>query len=159
MLMEQQGIVRHLFSVRCLFAALLLQHPSQSQQDTSWMRRMMSAFCEVPRGVGDREHPVQRYSEVFGLGAKGQGFVVEVDFQLTFSFLVVELEDCQHRFCSAELQLPGLEVFTYGRHVFAEHNFHCLSPSECMIARSSANAHFLETVFGKSGIDVEKKRC
>jgi len=35
-----------------------------------------------------RERPVQRYSEVFGLGAEGQGFVVEVDFQLTFSFLL-----------------------------------------------------------------------
>jgi len=34
------------------------------------------------------ERSVQRYSEVFGLGAEGKGFVVEVDFQLTFSFLV-----------------------------------------------------------------------
>ena len=39
------------------------------------------------------------YWEVFELGAKGQGFVVVVDFQLTFSFLV-EVEDCQHSFCS-----------------------------------------------------------
>ena len=39
-----------------------------------------------------RERPVQRYSEVFGLGAEGQGFVVEVDFQLTFGFLVVEMK-------------------------------------------------------------------
>jgi len=37
------------------------------------------------------------------LGAEGQGFVVEVDFQLTFSFLVVEMEDCRHRFRGAEL--------------------------------------------------------
>jgi len=29
-----------------------------------------------------RERPVQRYSEVFGFGAKGQGFVVEIDTQL-----------------------------------------------------------------------------
>ena len=43
------------------------------------------------------------YSEVFGLGVEGQGFVVEVDFQFTFSFLVAEMEDCRHRFCSAEL--------------------------------------------------------
>jgi len=35
-----------------------------------------------------RERPVQRYSEVFGLGAEGQGFVVKVDFQLTFGFRV-----------------------------------------------------------------------
>jgi len=39
------------------------------------------------------ERPVQRYSEVFGLGAEGQGFVVVVNFKLTFSFLVVEVDD------------------------------------------------------------------
>ena len=50
-----------------------------------------------------RERPVQRYSEVYGLGAEGQVFVVEVDFQLTFGFLVVEMEDCLHRFRGAEL--------------------------------------------------------
>ena len=48
-----------------------------------------------------RERPIQRYSEVFGLGAEGHGFVVEVDFQLTFN--LVEIEDCRHRFCSAKL--------------------------------------------------------
>ena len=66
-----------------------------------------------------RERPVQRYSEEFGLGAEGQGFVVEVDFQLTLSVLDVAMENCRHHFCSAEFQLPGLEMFTYGRHVFA----------------------------------------
>ena len=45
-----------------------------------------------------RERLVQRYSEVLGLGAAGQDFITVVDFQLTFSFLVVEMEDCQHRF-------------------------------------------------------------
>jgi len=35
----------------------------------------------------------QCYSEVFRLGAKGQSFIVVVDFQLTFSFLVVKMED------------------------------------------------------------------
>jgi len=59
-----------------------------------------------------REQPVHHYLEVFGLGAEGQGFVVEVDFKLTFGFLVVEMEDCRHRFCSAELLVPSLEVFT-----------------------------------------------
>ena len=39
-----------------------------------------------------RERPVQRYSEVFGHGAEGQGFVVEDDFQLMLIFLVVEME-------------------------------------------------------------------
>jgi len=50
-----------------------------------------------------RERPVQRYSEVFGLGAEEQGFVVVFDFQLMFSFLVVKMEDCRHHICSAEL--------------------------------------------------------
>jgi len=72
-----------------------------------------------------REHPVQRYSEAFVFGAKEQGFFVEDDFQLTFSFFVVEMEDCRHRFCSAELCRSGLEIFTYRRHVFAEDAFHC----------------------------------
>ena len=58
-----------------------------------------------------RERPVQRYSEVFGLGAEGHDFVVEVDFKLTFAFLVVEMEDCRHRFRDAELWLPSLAVF------------------------------------------------
>jgi len=49
------------------------------------------------------ERPVQRYFELFGLGTKVQGFVVEFDFQLTFSLLVVEMEDYRHRFCSAQL--------------------------------------------------------
>ena len=50
-----------------------------------------------------RERPVQRYSEVFGLGAEGQDFVVLFDFKLTFSFLVLKVEGCRHRFCSVEL--------------------------------------------------------
>ena len=41
--------------------------------------------------------------------SKRAGFNVVVDFQPTFSFLV-EMEDCQHCFCSAELQIPGLEI-------------------------------------------------
>ena len=62
----------------------------------------MLASCEVTRGVV-RERPVPRYSKVFGLRAEGQGFVVEIDFQLTFGFLVVEMEDCRHRFRGTEL--------------------------------------------------------
>jgi len=61
----------------------------------------MSACCEVTQGV--RKRPVQRYSEIFGLGAEGQGLVVVFDFRLTFSFLVVKMEGCRHRLCSAEL--------------------------------------------------------
>jgi len=39
------------------------------------------------------ERPVQCYSEVFGLGAEGQDFVVEVDLHVTFSFLVFEVDN------------------------------------------------------------------
>jgi len=62
-----------------------------------------------------------------GIWARGTraGFVVVIDFQLTFSFLVVEMEDCRHLFCSAKVERPGLEVFTYGCHAFARHYFHC----------------------------------
>jgi len=40
------------------------------------------------------ERPVQRYSEVFGLRAEGQGFVVEFDFHFRFSFLIVKVVGC-----------------------------------------------------------------
>ena len=36
-----------------LFAELLLQHPSRSQQATSGAWRVMSASCELTQGVGD----------------------------------------------------------------------------------------------------------
>jgi len=49
-----------------------------------------------------RERPVQRYSEVFGLGAEGQGFAFEVDYQLTFSFFLVKVEGCRNHFCCPE---------------------------------------------------------
>ena len=39
--------------IRWLFATLLLQHPSQSQQAASRAQSVMSTFCEVSRGVGD----------------------------------------------------------------------------------------------------------
>jgi len=49
-----------------------------------------------------REGPVQRYSKVVWVAARGLGFPVEDDFKLTFSFLV-KMEDCRHWFCSPEL--------------------------------------------------------
>ena len=78
-----------------------------------------------------RERPVQRYSEIFELGAERHGFVVVFDFHLTFSFLV-KMEGCQHRFCDAELYLPSLEVFTYSCHVLGQHPFHCVPVSISM---------------------------
>ena len=49
------------------------------------------------------EQPVQFYSEVFGLGVEGQGFVIVFDFKLTLCLLVAKVEDCRHHFCNAEL--------------------------------------------------------
>ena len=69
------------------------------------------------------------------------------------------MEDCWHHFCSAELELPSLEVFTCGCHVFAQHSFHCLPVSTaCMIARSSAYAYFLELMIGMSQVKMFKRR-
>jgi len=96
-----------------------------------------------------RERPAQRYSEVFGLGAEGQGFVVEVDFQLTLSFLVVEMEDTVFVVLSFSFQ-----VWRYSPSVamslLSTPSTACQSPSACMIARSSAYAYFLEMVVGRS---------
>jgi len=52
------------------------------------------------RYVSDLSNVTPRY---LGSEQKGKGFVVEADFQLTFSFLVVRVEGCRHRFCNAEL--------------------------------------------------------
>jgi len=70
--------------LRWLFAALLAQHPSPSQQIVLKARRVMSTFCDVTQKVSAiRNRLVHRYSGVFGLGARGQRFVVDVD--VTFS--------------------------------------------------------------------------
>jgi len=100
-----------------------------------------------------RERPVQHYSKVFGLGAEGQGFVVEVDFKLTFDFLVVEMEGCRH--CFVVLSF-SLQIWRYSPTVamslLSTPSTAYQSPTACMIARSSAYAYFLETVFGKSEV-------
>ena len=99
-----------------------------------------------------RERPVQLNSEVFGLGAERQGFVVEVDFQLTFSFLVAEMEDRRHRFRGAELQLPSRWRYSpsVAMSLVSAPSTACQYASACMIARSSAYAYFLEMVVGRS---------
>jgi len=97
------------------------------------------------------ERLVQRYSEEFGLGAEGQGFVVEVDFQLTFSFLLVKVEDCRHRFCSAELSFRVRRYsLIIAMSLVSTPSTASQSPSPRMIARLSAYAYFLEMVVGKS---------
>jgi len=64
-----------------------------------------------------RDCPVQHSSEVCWIGTKGEGFVVLVDFQLMFIFLVVEVKTANTAFvvlsltCASggiHLQLPCL---------------------------------------------------
>jgi len=80
--------------LRWLFATLSLQHISQSQQAPSGVRRVTL----VSRVFGDTWAACPTLLRGICLGAEGQLFVTEVDFPLTFSFLVVEVEDCRHRF-------------------------------------------------------------
>jgi len=63
-----------------LFARMLLQHHSLSQQAVSRVEK--HDVSEVARGGSDSfKCPVQCYSEVFRLRAKGHGFIVIVDIQ------------------------------------------------------------------------------
>jgi len=89
---------------------------SKPPQECDAQCQLFAKWLEVPE---IRESPNQCYSEVFEFGAKGQSFVVTIDFQLTFSFLVVEVEDCRQCFAVLSFKLPGLEAFTCGCHVFA----------------------------------------
>ena len=95
-----------------------------------------------------RERPVHRYCEVFGLEAEGQGFVVEVDFKLTLSFLVAGTVFVVLSF--------SFQVWRYSPAVamslLSTTSTACQSPSACMIARSSTYAYFLEMVVGRSEI-------
>jgi len=76
------------------------------QKCDAWIQLLMKWLVEVS---AIHQLPVQRYSEVFELEKGRQAFVVVGDFQFTFTILVVDVDDCRHRFCSAELQLPHLE--------------------------------------------------
>jgi len=116
----------------------------------------MSTFCEVTRGVGGMWLSCPTFLQVCRLGAKGNGFVVMVDFQLTFSLLVVELEDCQHCLCNAELNFQV--HFRLPCHCFTPLPLFFSSPWAWMSARSLAYAHFLETMAGRSEIQM-LKRC
>jgi len=75
--------------------------PQAGQQAASGAPRVMSASCEVTQGIGDTWPTYPTLLQ--GIWTEGQGFVVEVDFQLTFSCLVVKVEGYRHRFCSTEL--------------------------------------------------------
>jgi len=107
----QQCKIIHLFT-ELIHHCILLLHNTKNVYHTETSG--MSAYCEVTQGVDDAWASCPTLLEVFGFEVEGQGFVIVADFQLTFSFLVVEVEHCLHRFCCVELKLPPLEVFTYG---------------------------------------------
>jgi len=50
--------------------------------------------------MSDLSNVTPRY---LGLEQKGRVSLLKVDFQLTFGFLVVEMEDSRHRFRGSEL--------------------------------------------------------
>jgi len=87
-----------------------------------------------------RERPVQRYSQVFGFGTEGQTFVIEVDFQLTLSFLV-EMEDYRDRFLVLSF---SFQIRRYSSSVamslLSAPSTACQSPSACIIPKSLACA-------------------
>jgi len=84
--------------LRWIFVALLSQHPNPSQQVASKVQRVMSVPCEVTLDVGGRWTSCPTLLR--GTLALRKRTVVEVDFLLTFSFLIVEMGGCRHRSCS-----------------------------------------------------------
>ena len=71
---------------------------------------MNSAFNEVTRrGVGNASASCPTLLRGFELEKGRHAFVVVGDLELTFTILVVDVDDCRHRFFSVELQLPNLE--------------------------------------------------
>ena len=98
-----------------------------------------------------RERPVQRYSEVFGLGAEERGFVVEVDFQLILACLLLGRKSAD---TVCVVLSFSFQVWRYSRTVAVSlpstPSTACQSPSACRIGRSSAYAYILETVIGRS---------
>ena len=90
--------------LRWLFAAFLLEHPSQSQQAASGpRRRVVSIFCEVNQGVGDTWFTYPTLLR--GIWSRSRRAVFRCCCWLLAHvwFLVVKMEGCRHRFCSAEL--------------------------------------------------------
>jgi len=65
-------------------------------------------FCKVTQDIGDIHKVITKY-----LVSEQESRASSFDCQVTFSFVVAEMKDCRHRFCSAELSSAGLEIFTY----------------------------------------------
>jgi len=80
---------------------------------------------------------------VSGLGATGQGFVVVVDFQLKFIFLVVEVMTANTVFVALSF---SFHVWRYSPTVpmplLCTSSTVCQSPSACMIAWLFVHAYY-----------------
>jgi len=137
-----------------LFAELLLQYPSQSQQAASGARRMMSASCEVTQGVGDTwaTYTVSNVTPRY-LGSEQKGRVswlyLNLSSRLASLLLRWKAADTVFVVLSFSFQVwrysPSVAMSLVSTPSTARQ-----SPSACMIARSSAYAYFLETVVGRS---------
>jgi len=106
-----------------------------------------------------RERPVQRYSEVFGFGTEWQGFVVvffAFSSRLASLLLWCKTADPVFGVLSFSLQIwrYSLAVETS---LMSTPSTACQS-SACMIARLSAYAYFLETMFGRSEMYMLNRR-
>ena len=109
----------------CSSSAARVREP---QQWCDAWSQLFAKCIEVSTYLCDLTNVTLRY-----LGSEQKGRVSCCGWLSTqFNFLAVEMEDCRHRFCSVELSFPGLEVFTYGCHIFVQHPFHCLPPSISM---------------------------
>ena len=99
----------------------------QPQECESWCQ----LFAKWLKVSAIRERPVNVTPRYLRSGQTGMVSLLWLTFSLAFGFLV-EVQDCRHRFCRSELQLPSLELFTYSWHVFALHPFQCLPVSISM---------------------------
>jgi len=81
--------------------------PSRASKPLQRVRRLMSTFCEVTQGVGDTWGTCPTSLQGIWFGSRRAGFRCWGWLSVTFSFLVVEVEDCRHRFCNAEFQRLG----------------------------------------------------
>ena len=77
--------------------------PAPHQAASIRVRRVMSASCEVTRGVGDTWATCPMLLRGIWAQSRRAGFRCCIWLKLTFSFLVVKMEGCRHSFCCCEL--------------------------------------------------------
>jgi len=135
--------------------------PEIFETDTD-LKKRVSRHVSMPRPSLEtpslvRDCPVQHSSEVCGLGTKEQSFVVVVDFQLTFIFLVVKVKTVNTAFVVLSF---NFHIWKYSPTVAMSLLYTpstvCQSPSACMIARSLAYA---QSAFWRRWLAGQRCRC